>query len=73
MTYIIYPEYRNVSAADIAMWFSDAVESGEIAPEYFGAKTEAEMAAALSDAGLITVGRPRSDGHLLNEYENHSV
>lgn len=72
MTYIIYPERRSISFRQIEVWFTDAVANNEIAPEYFSAKSEAEMAAALSDAGLITVGARQSDDHLRNEYDNHA-
>lgn len=54
--YINYPEKRYVSAKTIAIWYKDAVANGEIAPCYFNAKSHGEMAAALQDAGIITLG-----------------
>ncbi len=54
---IVWPERRWVSAKQIASWFADGVANNEIDPEYLDAKTTQEMAAALSDAGMITLGR----------------
>ena len=56
--FIIWPEKRWVSEEKITTWFSDAVANGRIAPHYLRAKTTEEMAAALDDAGYLTVGRP---------------
>lgn len=48
---IIYPEYRTITAAQIATWASDAYANGEIArpPRNLG-----DAIALLNDAGLIT-------------------
>jgi hypothetical protein len=55
--YIVYPERRYISAARIHAWYKDAVANGEIAEEHCNAKTHQEMADALSDAGIITLGK----------------
>jgi hypothetical protein len=57
--YIVWPEERWVQRNQIVTWFADAVANQQIAPERLSARTPMEMAHALSDAGLITVGRPR--------------
>ncbi len=54
---IIWPERRWISAKQIESWFADGVTNNEIDPGYLHAKTTREMAAALSDAGIITLGR----------------
>ncbi len=54
---LIYPEQRRVSDDTIRQWYADAVANNEIAPEYKGFEKHdvMKMAAALSDAGIITV------------------
>lgn len=54
--YIVYPERRYVRASQIHTWYDDAVANGEIDQCYLNAKTHNEMAEALSDAGIITLG-----------------
>ena len=58
--YTIWPEERWVQRDQIMMWFADAVINQQIASERLGAQTPMEMAHALSDAGLITMGKPRT-------------
>jgi hypothetical protein len=54
---IIWPERRTVSADKIETWYSDALANNEIAEAYKAAKTADDMAAALHDAGIITLSR----------------
>ncbi len=56
---LVYPEKRVVSNETIAQWYRDAVANDEIAPDYLSTEkhpTVRDMAAALMDAGIITVG-----------------
>lgn len=56
---LVYPEKRVVSNATIATWYSDAVANNQIAQDYLSTEkhpTIRDMAAALMDAGIITVG-----------------
>lgn len=54
--YIIYPERRIVDDETIEMWYIDALANREIAEEYLHAKTIDQMARALDDAGIVTLG-----------------
>ena len=49
---IIYPENRNVSAKQIMMWASDAVDNGESSSSK--PTTLAEAIAILEDSGHVT-------------------
>lgn len=51
--YLVYPEYRAVSAAKIVGWYEDSLADGDVEP---GRITTDSMALALQDAGLITLG-----------------
>lgn len=60
MIYIIYPEERYISDAQVTSWFTDAVANGDVSKvDRPGELTTNEMAAALEDAGLITRGRKK--------------
>ncbi len=61
--YLIYPEKRTVSADWIWRQYQDACENCEIADEFLDLKPPMyhEMAMAMSDAGLITVGRRKNE------------
>lgn len=55
---IVWPERRYVSEKQIRVWYSDAIENGEI--DKPGCEPGVvEMALALSGAGLITLGNRR--------------
>ena len=54
---IIWPERRSVSTSQIEGWYDDAVANGEIDDDYLDAETVDRKAAALDDAGIITLGR----------------
>ena len=55
---IIWPERRVVDQEQIRTWYADAIYNGEVRLDENGiAKTTEGMAHALSDAGLITLGR----------------
>jgi len=66
--YIIYPERRHVSAKWIHSMYRDALANGYIAEEYRGLNEvyinanpgigHQKMADGLSDAGIITLGKP---------------
>jgi len=55
---LVYPEKRVVSDETIAMWYADAVANNDIGPDYKGFEKHEirNMASALMDAGIITVG-----------------
>lgn len=57
--YIIWPQKQWVKAAQIEVWFDDAVANEEIAEDRKDAYTISEKADALADAGIITRGSPR--------------
>lgn len=59
--FLIYPEPRHISDEEIAAWYADAVANKAVDHSLRHAKTPAEMAAALEDAGLITLGTPNKD------------
>ena len=61
--YIIWPEERWVKRDQIITWFTDAVANMQIAPGRLRAETSMEMASALDDAGLITLGIPHMNKH----------
>lgn len=67
--YIIYPEQRWIDDTKLAMWYSDACTNGEVDDEYMGATTIKRMAAALSDAGIITLGLPLKIGDIITDDE----
>lgn len=59
--YIVYPECRVVSDEQIRVWFSDAVANGKVAwvrPKLLSSVGIGDMVHVLSDAGIITLGRP---------------
>lgn len=55
-TYLIWPERKIVSDEWIETQFADAISNSYIPPERISAKDVMEMARALDDAGLITLG-----------------
>ncbi len=57
--YLVYPEKRWVSVATIRGWYHDACANGDIADEFLGQPDHdwTSQAAALEDAGLITLGK----------------
>lgn len=57
-TFIIWPERRWVSRETIATWYADAVANQEVAPPFAPDHDTAAQAAALDDAGKITLGSP---------------
>lgn len=54
--YLVWPERRYVSTATIRMWYSDAVVNRQVKA---GITNPDDMALALDDAGIITLGTPR--------------
>lgn len=76
--YIVWPEEGLVSAAKIVGWFEDAVADGKIEEDYLDAKFPQEMAQALDNAGIITLGKEpdygdrvmaREDAYYDNAYD----
>jgi hypothetical protein len=57
MFYVIWPDPRWVSEAQIRSWYDDAVADGDIAEEYLFAHDVETMQRALSDCGFVTFGR----------------
>ena len=57
-TFLVWPQRGFVDYCTIETWFLDAVANNQIGPEHFRARTEHEMALALQDAGLVTLGNP---------------
>ncbi len=53
---IVWPECRFVSANQIKVWYHDGVANGDIGRDYLGLEDVSKMAAALHDAGTITLG-----------------
>lgn len=53
--YVEYPDRRQVSYLVLYGRFLKAVDAGLIEPRHFKADTIAQLAAALSDAGLIRI------------------
>jgi hypothetical protein len=70
---ILWPENRMVDEIVIAGWYSDAVMNGECEAGCTGSQDQAN---ALSDAGLITLGKSRpetlSDLDLYEENRQHA-
>lgn len=61
MFFIIWPERRFVSHAQMSIWYSDAVANGEL-DTYDRRHTDmADKARALQSAGIITLGTPDSE------------
>jgi hypothetical protein len=60
--WIIWPENRFVSENQMKTWYFDAVANNEISREYLDLKDVSKMAAALNDAGLITLGQSIQGG-----------
>ena len=57
---IVWPEHRWVNESKIRVWFSDAVDNGDLSEEYAQDISEPEeMARELSSLGYITLGRGR--------------
>jgi len=56
--HLVYPEKRIVGEETIRVWYSDAHANGEV-EGYDDEPDTMEMAAALEDAGLITVSKTR--------------
>jgi len=55
---IIWPERRIVSEEKIRSWYADAIDNGQVLPDFFGFEKEPKgMAMALADAGIITIGQ----------------
>lgn len=56
---IIWPERRKIPLETLSMWYHDAVANGELDEAYIGLPDHdwQGQARALSDAGLITLGR----------------
>ena len=59
LVYILYPEKRWVPVETLNGWYHDAVANDEIAEEYKGVPDDQwlRQGMALSDAGLITMGK----------------
>lgn len=55
---IVWPEKKTVSADRIKIWFADALDNGDIASEFESETDPAGMAAALDEAGIITLRNP---------------
>lgn len=55
--FIIWPDKRYVSLAQIKVWYSDAVANGDMGAKYLDLLDPWKMAEGLSDAGIITLGQ----------------
>lgn len=53
--FILWPEQRYVTAAQIETWYSDAIANEEV--DDLTCETPADKAAELHHAGVITLGR----------------
>jgi hypothetical protein len=54
---VVWPRKGKMTASRIVILFSDAVANRQIACEHLGSRTTREMAEALDDAGIITLGK----------------
>jgi len=56
---IVYPEHRTLSDDQVEVMYLDAVVNDKIALGRQTARTVADMALALEDAGIISIGKER--------------